>query len=762
MEKIVDDRLEENIITITRAKFLYTLQTVDTRSTKVLILDKETAHILNNFVEMTDILNSGISLVESILVERQPLPHLDAIYFISPTSESIEKLIEDFQDPDTPKYHSAHVFFHTACEDKQLQKIAQERVVAKIKTLKEANIDFIGKEGQLFKIESDKSFFNLYSPDSSSAKKELQKLAKKIVTVCATLGEFPIVRYAKSHTHSSALAQYISEGLERLRRAKALLPSGERATLIVLDRTHDLITPLLHDFCYQSMVYDILGIHDDKYQHTYTDASSNEAQVEAVLDDKDKVWAAARYQHIEYAKKFIAKTFQQFVDENKAGKFAKEKNVKKDLSSLSDIVRAMPKYQKLYQKFSLHINLAKKCMDLFNKGALEKVASIEQDIATGRDERAKKIENISKKVLSVINDDFVSTTNKMRMLLLWLASSVTETDAKLDKLIKDIVLDDMDTLERALKNLSQLKKTTSRKDQKRIPKNGEWEFVLSRFVPALRDMLDELLSNKLNSKDFPFVNEEDELGSANGTPTVDRKSRRKETAGNKWANDSPAVGRKDKESNPLLAELKRVREPPRVIIFIAGGVSPAECKIVSDMSKQYGRDIIIGSTHVIFPDEFVHDLADLGDGTKRAASVSSSSSSNSSSDSSDGSDNASSSAPPPKSNGRQSATKQPASKQPASAKPASAKPGPRSNNNRKGQSSSDGSDSDDGSESPSSSSDKPASRRPGASRRPQSGQATNANRWGNAGANNNRRNNNKRSDSSSGDSVFGDDSTDSS
>ncbi len=34
---------------------------MDTRSTKVLILDKETAHILNNFVEMTDILNSGIS-----------------------------------------------------------------------------------------------------------------------------------------------------------------------------------------------------------------------------------------------------------------------------------------------------------------------------------------------------------------------------------------------------------------------------------------------------------------------------------------------------------------------------------------------------------------------------------------------------------------------------------------------------------------------------------------------------------------------------
>lgn len=61
---------------------------------------------------MKPITNTYI-VVESITVERQPLPHLDAIYFISPTSDSIEKLIEDFSDPDTPKYHSAHVFFHT-------------------------------------------------------------------------------------------------------------------------------------------------------------------------------------------------------------------------------------------------------------------------------------------------------------------------------------------------------------------------------------------------------------------------------------------------------------------------------------------------------------------------------------------------------------------------------------------------------------------------------------------------------------------------
>ena len=39
-----------------------------------------------------------------------------------------------------------------------------------------------------------------------------------------------------------------------------------RPVLLVLDRTYDLIAPLIHEFTYQAMVYDLLEITNDTYK----------------------------------------------------------------------------------------------------------------------------------------------------------------------------------------------------------------------------------------------------------------------------------------------------------------------------------------------------------------------------------------------------------------------------------------------------------------------------------------------------------------
>ena len=38
-----------------------------------------------------------------------------------------------------------------------------------------------------------------------------------------------------------------------------------RPTLLVIDRTYDLIAALIHEFTYQAMVYDLLTIRNDTY-----------------------------------------------------------------------------------------------------------------------------------------------------------------------------------------------------------------------------------------------------------------------------------------------------------------------------------------------------------------------------------------------------------------------------------------------------------------------------------------------------------------
>lgn len=65
----------------------------------------------------------------------------------------------------------------------------------------------------------------------------------------------------------------------------------------------------------------------------------------------------------------------------------------KSLKQISDVIKSLPKFQKLYSKFSLHISLAKKCMDEFTSRNLEKLCAAEQDVATGVTDSGKKLDN---------------------------------------------------------------------------------------------------------------------------------------------------------------------------------------------------------------------------------------------------------------------------------------------------------------------------------------------------------------------------------
>ena len=49
------------------------------------------------------ITDEGISLVENLELEREPMGAMEAIYFVSPTYESMKRICADFANPDDPK-----------------------------------------------------------------------------------------------------------------------------------------------------------------------------------------------------------------------------------------------------------------------------------------------------------------------------------------------------------------------------------------------------------------------------------------------------------------------------------------------------------------------------------------------------------------------------------------------------------------------------------------------------------------------------------
>lgn len=84
---------------------------------KLLIVDAKSAKLLNTICKSHEILEENVTgsfylivVIEDMSQKRQAFPNYEAIYFITPSVSSIDKLISDFT-ADRQLYLAAHIFF---------------------------------------------------------------------------------------------------------------------------------------------------------------------------------------------------------------------------------------------------------------------------------------------------------------------------------------------------------------------------------------------------------------------------------------------------------------------------------------------------------------------------------------------------------------------------------------------------------------------------------------------------------------------------
>jgi hypothetical protein len=180
--------------------------------------------------------------------------------------------------------------------DTEFQKISTSGVAGRIKTFKELNIEFIAYEAQAFHLDMPESMVVFFSGDRSAPAVQAQ-VVNKLVTLCATLNEYPIIRYSQAGVHPQQLAKAIQTRLDVLARtAEGWTPNDDRATLLILDRSVDPVAPLLHEFTYQAMAYDLLEVENDYYRYTFT-SNTGVQKKDVILGETDVLWPALRHMH---------------------------------------------------------------------------------------------------------------------------------------------------------------------------------------------------------------------------------------------------------------------------------------------------------------------------------------------------------------------------------------------------------------------------------------------------------------------------------
>ncbi|KAG5060732.1 hypothetical protein JHK87_001761 [Glycine soja] len=575
-------------------EMLKSAKSPDSKAWKVLIMDKVTVKVMSHSCKMADITDQEISLVEDLFRRRQPLPSLDAVYFMQPSKENSP----------IPK----ELVNHIKCDTSVLPRIG---------ALREMNLEYFPIDSQGFITDQETAMEELYGNVENTRRfnTSLNTMSIRIATVFASLKELPCVwhRAAKDSDESTAaavrelvptkLANAVWDMVSKYKSTIPGFPQNETCDMLIVDRSIDQIAPVIHEWTYDAMCHDLLNMDGDKYMHEVPSKVGGQPEIkEVILQDHDSVWLELRHTHIADASERLHEKFTNFVSKNKAAQIQQSGRDGSELSTrdLQKMVQALPQYTEQVEKISLHVEIAGKINKIIRETDLRELGQLEQDLVFG-DAGAKEVINFLR------TKQNTSPEYKLRLLMIY--ASVYPEKFEGDKASKLMQLaklspDDM----KVISNMQLLAGSSNKKSSAA----GGFSLKFSNQ----KELIENLIKGELPKNEYSCINEPSPSNARGSVrirqqtqtaPTTAPHSMRSRRTAN-WgrARTSDDGYSSDSTLKNVTTDFKRMGK--RIFVFIIGGATRSELRVCHKLTQKLKREVILGTTSMDDPPQYLTKL----------------------------------------------------------------------------------------------------------------------------------------------------------
>lgn len=448
------------------------------------------------------------------------------------------------------------------------------------------------------------SLFNM-NPNDVSTAKFLSKTSLKIFTACAVMNERPYIQYQGKSQLSKKVAVSLNSHFEDFeKKSPGHAFKDPKASLLILDRSFDMTAPLLHDYAYESLVYEVVNTPDEADRMCSEEVKQEKhGQSEKMMDRTDLVWKRYKNKHFANAMVTINNEISRFVQDNKNINAIK-KGEGLEVADLKDVLSTMPKYTELLQMYSKHLNLCHHVdQNLKNRSFIDLIKT-EQMIISGLNDNGKEITN--KEILKAIEGIYrnLEPIDHIRLLMIYFVCYEIP-DKDMETLLSTLNGDYHD----ACKNLSCiLGSSNSGLIRRRVEVMGKSEYrdysdqlantdyEILKSIPEIAKLAQLAQENTLDQGLYPYIGEQPENMNRFGHSKVNGFSKMKGKLRKRWQN-------KGNNSAP----------ESKLMIFVIGGLSHHEIVSLNKLQdeQEINCTVIQGGSQVFTAAQFVEQMKRL-------------------------------------------------------------------------------------------------------------------------------------------------------